>query len=66
MYCSVCNKHRKPEETKILYIFERTLSLSIAYSNYGHEYDKIFKEEESVETVKCFGLINNKEEYQKI
>ena len=42
------------------------MSLSIVYSKCGHEYKKIFKEEESVEVLKILGLINTIEEYQKI
>ena len=65
MYCNVCNKYRKLKKTKI-YIFKKTLSLSIVYSNCGHAYEKIFKEEESIEISKTFGLINNIEVYQKM
>ena len=32
----------------------------------GNEYEKIFKEEESVEILNILGLIANMEEYQKI
>ena len=46
MYCTVCNKYRTFKKSKTSYIFEKTLSLSIVYSNCGHEYEKIFKEEE--------------------
>ena len=31
-----------------------------------HEYEKIFKEEESIEILKILALINNIEEYKKI
>ena len=48
------------------YIFSKKLSLSIVYSKPGHEYEKIFKEEESIEILKILGLINSVEEYQKI
>ena len=65
MYCNVCNKYRKSKKIKISYIFKKILSLSIVYSKCGHEYEKIFKEEESVEILKILGLINNIEEYQK-
>ena len=41
------------------YIFKKTLSISIVYSKCGHEYEKIFKEEESVEILEMLGLINN-------
>ena len=30
------------------------------------EYEKIFREEESIEILKIIGLVNNIEEYQKI
>ena len=46
MYCNVCNKYRKSKDT-----IWKTLSLSIVYSKCGHEYWKIFKEEESLEIV---------------
>ena len=49
-----------------MYIFKRTLSISIVYSNCGHEYEKIFKEGESIEILKILGLFNNTEEYQKM
>ena len=46
------------------YIFKK--SISIVYSKCGNEYQKLFKEEESIEILKILGLINNIEEYQKI
>ena len=66
MYCNVSNKYRKYKKTGISYIFKKTLSLSVVYSKCGHEYEKIFKEEESIEMLKVLGLINIIEEYQKI
>ena len=39
---------------------------SFIYSKCGHEYEKIFKEEELIEILKIIVLINNLEEYQKI
>ena len=48
------------------YIFKKTLNLSIGYSNFGHEYKKIFEEGQLIEILKILGLINNVEEYQKI
>ena len=41
------------------------MSLSTVYSKCGHEYEKIFKEEKSIEILKIIGLINNIDEYQK-
>ena len=69
MYCNDCNKYRKSKKTKMSYIFYKTYflkSLSIVYSKCGHEYEKIFKEKESTEILKIFGLIHHIEEYQKI
>ena len=70
MCCNVCNRHRKFNISYILYleisyIFKKTLSLSIVYNKCGHEYEKIFKEEESIEIIEIIGSINNIEEYQK-
>ena len=46
---------------KILYIYflKKTLILSIVYSKCGHGYEKILKEEESVEVLKILGVIIN-------
>ena len=41
------------------------INISFVYSKCGHEYEKVFKEEESIEILKILGLINNIEEYQK-
>ena len=38
--------------------------LSIVHSKSGHEYKKIFNEDESIEILKIFDLITNIEEYQ--
>ena len=54
------------KKTKISYIFKKALSLFIVCSKCGHEYEKIFKGEETIEILKILGLINNIEEYQKI
>ena len=37
--------------------------LSVVNCKCGHEYEKIFKEEESIKLLKFFGLMNNIEEY---
>ena len=49
-----------------IYFFKKILSLSIVYSKCGDEYEKIFKEEESIEILKILGLINNIEEHNRI
>ena len=64
MYCNVCNKQEILKKTKVSYIFKNPLRFSIVYSKCGHEYQKIFKEEESIEISKILGLTNNIEECQ--
>ena len=47
MHCNVCNKYRKLKKNKKKQcVLKKTLSLSIVYSKRGHEFEKIFKEEE--------------------
>ena len=43
MHFKVYNKYGKSKKLK------KTLSLSVVYSKCGHEYEKIFKEEKSIE-----------------
>ena len=47
------------------HIFKKNIK-SIVYNKCGHEYKKIFKEEESIEVLKILGFINNIEEHEKI
>ena len=66
IYCNVCSRYRKSKNPKI-YIFKKTLCLSVIYRKCGHEYKKMFKEEEeSIEVLKILGLITNTEECQKM
>ena len=51
---------------KLKYHIFSKKSLSIVYSKCGHEYEKIFKEEVSIEILIVLGLITNIEVYQKI
>ena len=46
--CNIYSKCRKCEKPKISYLLEKTLVL-----------EKLFKEEESIEILKSFGLIEN-------
>ena len=62
MFQEMC-KFKNPE---ISYIYKKALDLSIVYSKCGHEYKKIFKEEDSIKILKILGLITNIEEYQKL
>ena len=40
-------------------------SFSVVYSKCGHEYEKIFKEEEPIEILKIIGLITNIKDYNR-
>ena len=51
--------HKKFKKTKISYILEKRLVISIICSKCKNEDEKIFKEEESIEILKILGLIEN-------
>ena len=57
LYCVICGKYRKFEKAKISYILEKTLVLSIICNKCKNKDENIFKEEESAEILKIFGLI---------
>ena len=64
LYCVICGKYKKFEKPKISYLLEKTLILSIIYSKYKNEDEKLFKKEESIkeesiEILKVLGLIKN-------
>ena len=59
LYCVICGKYRKFEKSKILYLLEKALVLSIIWSIYKKENEKIFKEEESIEILKILGSTEN-------
>ena len=52
IYCVICDKYRKFQNSKISYILEKTLILCIFFSKFENEDEKILKEEESIEIVK--------------
>ena len=52
-----CEKYKKFKNLKILYIWNRTLVISISCAKCDSDNDKIFKE--YVETLKDLELINN-------
>ena len=62
----ICGKYIKFEKPKISYLLEKTLVLSIICSKCKNEYEKTFKEEESIEILTNLGLINNIEKYRNI
>ena len=45
LYCVSCGKYRKFKNSKISYIFEKTLVISIICSKCKNKDEKIFKEE---------------------
>ena len=59
LYCIICGKYRKYKNTKISYIFEKTLVLCIIYSKCKNEGKRILKEKESLEILKSLGLFRN-------
>ena len=59
LYCVICCKYRKFEKPKISYLLEKTLVLFIICSISKNEDEKIFKEEESLQILKIFDLIEN-------
>ena len=58
LYCATCSTHRKFENPKIPYLFEKT-ALSIVCNMCKNEDEKLFNEEESIEILKNLGLIEN-------
>ena len=56
IYCVIYGKHRKFEKPKTLYPWRKTLVLSIFWSKYKNEDEKILKEEKSIEILKILGL----------
>ena len=63
MYCVICLKYRKSGKSKISYLIEKTLVLSIICSKCKKENEKVFKEEDSTEIIKIIGLFYNIKEY---
>ena len=59
VYCIKCNKHKKIKKSKMSYIFDKALVLSIIFNKCGSKDKTIFKEEQSIKIIKMFDLINN-------
>ena len=60
LYCFICGKYRKFQNPKISYIFEKGLIFCNISSKCKNEGEKIFtEEEESTETLKILGFIEN-------
>ena len=58
-YCIICGKYRKFEKSKISYLLEKSLVLSIICSKCKNEHEEIFKKEDSIEILKILDLIEN-------
>ena len=63
---SINTENLKKPKYHIFFFFKKTLNLSTVYNKCDHEYEKIFKKEESIGILKILRLINDTEEYQKI
>ena len=59
MYCVICGTYRKFEKLKISYLLEKTFVVSSICKKCKNEDEKLFKEKESIEILKVFGLIEN-------
>ena len=59
LYCIICGKYRKFEKSKISYLLQKILVLSIICSKCKNGDEKILRKEESIEILKILGLIEN-------
>ena len=59
LYCSLCGKNRKFQKPDLSYILKKTFVISIICRKSKNEDEKIFKEEESAEILRVFGLNEN-------
>ena len=58
LYCVICDKYRKFEKPKLSYLLKKQLLLLFC-SKCKNEDEKLFKEEESIETLEILGLTEN-------
>ena len=57
--CTKCKNYKEFKKSEISYICDKTLLLFSICNKCGKKDKKIFKEEESIEISKYFGLIEN-------
>ena len=57
--CIICGKYKKFEKSKISYLSEQILVLSIICSKCNNNDEQLFKAEESMEILKTLRLIEN-------
>ena len=59
IYCVICGKYRKFKNPEISYIFQKLLVPFLICSKCKNENGNIFKEEESIKTLKTLSLMKN-------
>ena len=57
LYCVKYGKYRNFKNLKILYIFKKTLIISIVCDKCASKHKRIFKREESIEILWILGLL---------
>ena len=62
IHCIFCGKYRKCKNPKISFIFKKALVLSFTWSKCDSKEEKIFKEDQSIETLSILCLINDMEQ----
>ena len=62
IHCIFYGKYRKCKNSKISFIFKKSLVLSLTWSNCDSKEEKIFKEDQSIETLSILCLINDMEQ----
>ena len=59
LHCVICSKQKRFENSKVSYLLEKPLVLSIICKRCKNDGEKLFKEEGSIEMLKVFDLIGN-------
>ena len=59
MYCIRCSKYRKFKNTKVSFVFDKPLVVSIICNTYESKDEKTFKEKESINILNILHLIKN-------
>ena len=57
--CVICGRYRRFQKPKVSYLLEKVISLSITCRKYKNKGEKLFREQEPIEIIKIFGLIEN-------
>ena len=59
LYSVICSMYRKFKKSKISYLLQKTLVLSIISSKRKNEVKNLFEEKESIEILQIFDLTEN-------